>query len=36
MLTRPDISYAVGGMSRYMQNSNKAHLEVVRRMLRYV
>ncbi|KAE8711941.1 Detected protein of unknown function [Hibiscus syriacus] len=35
-LTRPDISYAVGVMSRYMQNPKKPHLEVVRRILRYV
>ena len=35
-LTRPDISYAVGVMSRYMQNPKKSHLEAVRRILRYV
>ncbi|KAL0461225.1 UNVERIFIED_CONTAM: Retrovirus-related Pol polyprotein from transposon RE1 [Sesamum latifolium] len=35
-LTRPDISFAVGVMSRYMQNSKKSHLEAVRRILRYV
>ncbi|KAE8735856.1 Detected protein of unknown function [Hibiscus syriacus] len=35
-LTRPDISYAVGVMSRYMQNPKKPHLEEVRRILRYV
>ena len=35
-LTRPDISYAVGVMSRYMQNPKKPHLEVVRRILRHV
>ena len=28
-LTRPDISYAVGVMSRYMQNPKKPHLEAV-------
>ncbi|KAK3033276.1 hypothetical protein RJ639_034350 [Escallonia herrerae] len=33
-LTRPDISYAVGVMSRYMQNPKKLHLEAVRRILR--
>ncbi|KAE8657119.1 hypothetical protein F3Y22_tig00116996pilonHSYRG00002 [Hibiscus syriacus] len=32
----PDISYAVGVMSRYMQNPKKPHLEAVRRILRYV
>ncbi|KAM1254549.1 hypothetical protein ACFX2G_029491 [Malus domestica] len=35
-LTRPDISYAVGVMGRYMQNPKKPHLEAVRRILRYV
>lgn len=35
-LTRPDISYTVGVMSRYMQNPKKSHLEGVRRILRYV
>ena len=28
-LTRPDISYAVGVMSQYMQNPKKPHLEAV-------
>ncbi|KAG6499850.1 hypothetical protein ZIOFF_039645 [Zingiber officinale] len=35
-LTRPDISYAVSVISRYMQNPMKPHLEAVRRILRYV
>ncbi|XP_062098605.1 secreted RxLR effector protein 161-like [Humulus lupulus] len=35
-LTRPDISYAVGVASRYMQQPKNPHLEAVRRMLRYV
>ncbi|GJW15536.1 indole-3-acetic acid-amido synthetase GH3.17, partial [Tanacetum coccineum] len=35
-ITRPDISFAVGVMSRYMQNPKKSHLEAVRRILRYV
>ena len=35
-LTRPDISFAVGVMSRYMQSPKKTHLESVRRILRYV
>ncbi|KAL0458661.1 UNVERIFIED_CONTAM: Retrovirus-related Pol polyprotein from transposon RE1 [Sesamum latifolium] len=35
-LTRPDISFAVGVMSRYMQNPKKPHLQAVRRILRYV
>ena len=34
--TRTDISYAVGVMSRYMQNPKKPHLEAVRRILRHV
>uniref|UniRef100_A0A3Q7IUY6 Reverse transcriptase Ty1/copia-type domain-containing protein n=1 Tax=Solanum lycopersicum TaxID=4081 RepID=A0A3Q7IUY6_SOLLC len=34
--TRPDISFAVGVMSRYMHKSKKQHIEVVRRILRYV
>jgi len=34
--TRPDISFAVGVMSRYMHKPNKHHMEVVRRFLRYV
>ncbi|XP_062100355.1 secreted RxLR effector protein 161-like [Humulus lupulus] len=35
-LTRPNISYSVGVMSRYMQNPKKSCLEVVRRILRYI
>ncbi|XP_062112859.1 secreted RxLR effector protein 161-like [Humulus lupulus] len=35
-LTRPDISYAVGVASWYMQHPKKPHLEAMRRMLRYV
>jgi len=35
-LTRPDISFAVGVTSHYMQNPKKPHLEAVRRILRYV
>ncbi|RVW16642.1 Retrovirus-related Pol polyprotein from transposon RE1 [Vitis vinifera] len=35
-LTGPDISYAVGVMSRYMQNPKKPHLEAVQRILRHV
>ncbi|KAF7841954.1 Retrovirus-related Pol polyprotein from transposon RE1 [Senna tora] len=34
--TRPDLSFAVGLMSRYMQSPKKHHLEAVRRILRYV
>ncbi|KAK4348218.1 hypothetical protein RND71_034557 [Anisodus tanguticus] len=32
-LTRLDISYAIGVMSRYIQNSKRSHLEAVRRIL---
>ncbi|KAK6145332.1 hypothetical protein DH2020_022152 [Rehmannia glutinosa] len=35
-LTRPDISFSVGVMSRYMQNPKKTHLEAVRQILRYI
>ena len=35
-LSRPDISHAVGVMSRYMQNPKKLHLKAVRRILRYI
>nr|XP_017221153.1 PREDICTED: uncharacterized mitochondrial protein AtMg00810-like [Daucus carota subsp. sativus] len=35
-ITRPDISYSVGVISRYMQNPKKSHLEAVRRVLRYI
>ena len=35
-LTRPNISYAVGVISRYMSNPKKPHLDAVRRILRYV
>ncbi|XP_058114372.1 secreted RxLR effector protein 161-like [Magnolia sinica] len=33
---RPDITYAVGVASRFMQIPKKPHLEAVRRILRYV
>ncbi|XP_057510890.1 secreted RxLR effector protein 161-like [Actinidia eriantha] len=35
-LTRPDIAYAVGVVSRFMQTPKKPHLEALRRILRYV
>jgi len=35
-LTRPDISYSVGVVSRYMSNPKKPHLDAVRRILRYI
>ncbi|XP_014496687.1 uncharacterized protein LOC106758263 [Vigna radiata var. radiata] len=34
--TRPDISYSVGLISRYMQNPRVSHLNVVKRILRYL
>ncbi|XP_020249544.1 uncharacterized protein LOC109826946 [Asparagus officinalis] len=35
-MTRLDISFAVGVMSRYMQKPKKPHLEAIRRILRYI
>jgi hypothetical protein len=35
-LTRPDITFAVGIVGRFMQKPKKPHLEAVRRILRYV
>ena len=35
-LTRPDISYPVGVVSRYMSNPKKPHLDAVKHILRYV
>ena len=35
-LTRLDIFYPVGVVSRYMSNPNKSHLDAVKRILRYV
>ena len=35
-LTRPDIAYSVGVVSRYMSNPKKPHLNAVRCILRYV
>lgn len=35
-LTRPDITFAVGVVSRFMQSPKKPHLEAVRRILRYI
>jgi Reverse transcriptase (RNA-dependent DNA polymerase) len=34
--TRPDISYAVGVISRYMQNPTKHHFGVAKRILKYI
>ncbi|XP_058101124.1 secreted RxLR effector protein 161-like [Magnolia sinica] len=35
-LSRPNIAYAVGVVSRFMQTPKKPHLEAVRRILRYL
>jgi hypothetical protein len=35
-ITRPDLSYAVGVVSQFMQTPRKPHLDVVRRILRYI
>ncbi|WOH04396.1 hypothetical protein DCAR_0623805 [Daucus carota subsp. sativus] len=35
-LSRPDISYAVGVISRFMQNPRKPHFEAAKRILRYI
>ena len=35
-ITRPDLSYAVGLVSQFMQSPCKPHLDAVRRILRYV
>ncbi|XP_073525461.1 uncharacterized protein [Phyllobates terribilis] len=35
-ITRPDIAYAVGVVSQFMQKARKPHLEAVRRIVRYV
>jgi hypothetical protein len=35
-ITRPDLNYAVGMVSQFMQTPRKPHLDVVRRILRYI
>jgi hypothetical protein len=35
-ITRPNLSYAVGMISQFMQTPRKSHLDVVRRILRYI
>jgi hypothetical protein len=35
-ITRPDLSYAIGVVSQFMQTPPKPHLDVVRRILRYI
>lgn len=36
IVTRPDISYAVGEVSRYMDNPKPPHVSAVKRILRYL
>jgi hypothetical protein len=35
-ITRPDLSYAIGVVSQFMQTPQKPHLDAVRRRLRYI
>jgi len=35
-ITRPDLSYAIGVVSQFMQTPRKPHLDIVRRILRYI
>ncbi len=35
-ITRPDLSYAIGVVSQFMQTPRKPHLDAVRRILRYI
>ncbi len=35
-ITRPDLNYAVGVASQFMQTPQKPHLDVVRHILRYI
>jgi hypothetical protein len=35
-ITRPDLNYAVGVMSQFMQTPRKPHLDVMRRILSYI
>ncbi len=35
-ITRPDLSYAVRVVSQFMQTPRKPHLDVMRRILRYI
>jgi len=35
-VTRPDLSYAVGMVSQFMQTPQKPHLDVMRHILRYI
>jgi hypothetical protein len=35
-ITSPDLSYVVGMVSQFMQTPRKPHLDVVKRILRYI
>jgi len=35
-ITRPNLSYAIGVVSQFMQTPRKPHLDAVRRTLRYI
>ncbi len=35
-ITRPDLSYAIGVLSQFMQTPRKSHLDVVKRILKYI
>jgi hypothetical protein len=35
-ITRPDLNYAIGVMSQFMQTPRKPHLDAVRHILRYI
>ncbi len=35
-ITRPDLSYAVGMVSQFIQTPRKPHLDAVRRIVRYI
>jgi hypothetical protein len=35
-ITRPNLSYAIGVVSQFMQTPQKPHLDAVRRILRYI
>jgi hypothetical protein len=35
-ITRPNLSYAVGVVSQFMQTPQKLHLDVVRCILKYI
>ena len=34
--THPDIAFAIGVVSRYMNNTSSQHMEIVKRIMRYV